>query len=164
MWVPGLAVAAAVLIAAAIVLRVPSKTVIRRMLVAEPFAVAIAIMALFQPGGTRLFLIMLSKSTICLFCMVLLGVTTSFPEVLDSLKRLRVPGLLITTLALSYRYLFVLVEEAERMKRARLSRSFRTGRLHAWRVLASIISELFVRAADRAERIYSAMCARGWRT
>ena len=73
------------------------------------------------------------------------------------------PALLLTTIALMYRYLFVLIEEAERMQRARTSRTLRARRAHAWRSTAALAGQLFLRSTERAERIYAAMCARGWR-
>jgi cobalt/nickel transport system permease protein len=79
------------------------------------------------------------------------------------LQRVRVPGLLITTIALMHRYLFVLADEAERMRRARLSRTFTRGKRFGWGSLATVVGQLFVRASERAERIYDAMCARGWK-
>ena len=89
--------------------------------------------------------------------------TTPFTSILRVLKSVRVPGLLITTIALMHRYLFVLADEAERMRRARASRTFTRGRRWQWLALASVVGQLFVRASERAERIYNAMCARGWK-
>jgi energy-coupling factor transporter transmembrane protein EcfT len=37
------------------------------------------------------------------------------------------------------------------------------GRLWEWRLLATVIGQLFVHTTERAERIYMAMCARGWK-
>jgi cobalt/nickel transport system permease protein len=73
-----------------------------------------------------------------------------------------VPGLLVTTLALMHRYLFVLNDEAGRMRRARACRTFERSRRCTWMVSAEVVGRLFVRASERAERIYLAMCARGW--
>jgi len=89
--------------------------------------------------------------------------TTPFPELLRVLRAIHTPALLVTTLALMYRYLFVLADEAQRMRRARQSRTLRPGRGRIWRLLATVVGQLFVRATGRAERIYAAMCARGWR-
>jgi cobalt/nickel transport system permease protein len=100
---------------------------------------------------------------LCLLTVILVSNTTPFSKILRVLASLRVPGLLITTIALMHRYLFVLVDEAERMRRARLSRSFIAGRRFHWRTLATVVGLLFVRASERAERIYDAMCARGWK-
>jgi cobalt/nickel transport system permease protein len=134
-----------------------------RLLLVEPFVIGIASLALLQPGGWPLFLAMLVKSTLCLSCMLLLTATTRFSDLLRVLWWLRVPTLLVTTLALMYRYLFVLLDEADRMQRARRSRTFTTGRAWAWRGSAQVAGLLFVRASERAERVYLAMCARGWR-
>jgi cobalt/nickel transport system permease protein len=70
---------------------------------------------------------------------------------------------MLTTLALMYRYLGVLAEESARMQRARASRTFSRRHPLAWCNLALIAGQLFLRAAGRAERIYLAMCARGWK-
>jgi cobalt/nickel transport system permease protein len=95
---------------------------------------------------------------------VLLSSTTRFSAILRVLWGIRVPTLLVTTLALMHRYLFVLVDETGCMVRARRSRTFTHDRASAWRSSASVIAHLFVRSSERAERIYAAMCARGWKT
>jgi cobalt/nickel transport system permease protein len=154
---------AAVLVAIAALSRVPGRFLVVRVLLLEPFVLGVALLALFQPGGWRMFLFLVGKCTICLMVMVLLSNTTPFAELLRVLKRLRMPALLVTTLSLMYRYVFVLVDEAQRMKRARMSRTFTPRRRHAWRTMASVVSQLFIRSSERAERIYAAMCARGWR-
>jgi cobalt/nickel transport system permease protein len=71
--------------------------------------------------------------------------------------------LLVTTIALMHRYLFVLVDESLRMRRARSSRTFSRQHRVRWHVLGTLVGQLFVRASERAERIYAAMCARGWK-
>jgi cobalt/nickel transport system permease protein len=81
---------------------------------------------------------------------------------LSVLLRLRVPALVITTFALMYRYLFVLIDETHRMRQARASRTFAPHRSHLWHALGTVVGQLFVRSCERADRIYSAMCARGW--
>ncbi|MCY2925583.1 MAG: cobalt ECF transporter T component CbiQ [Planctomycetota bacterium] len=159
-WLVG--IAAALLLIAAIS-RVPWGFLVRRMLLLEPLVIGVAILSLFQPGGWRVFLVLVAKTSLCLFTMILMANTTPFSSILRVLKVLRVPSLLVTTLALMYRYLFVLADEAQRMKRARLSRTFTTTRTRSWGTIATVISQLFIRASERAERIYSAMCARGWR-
>jgi cobalt/nickel transport system permease protein len=155
--------AAALLLIAAFS-RIPPLQLGRRLLLVEPFAVGVAVLSLLQKGGLHIFAAMLARSTLCLFCMVLLSSTTRFSEILRVLRVIRVPGLLVTTLALTHRYLFVLVDEMMRMLRARKSRTFRRSRLGLWWDLAGAIAQLFIRSSERAERIYAAMSARGWRT
>jgi len=103
------------------------------------------------------------RSSLCLLTVILVANTTPFSETLRVLKRVRVPALLITTIALMHRYLFVLADEAERMRRARASRTFTPQRHFHWHALSTVVGQLFVRASERAERIYDAMCARGWK-
>jgi cobalt/nickel transport system permease protein len=142
--------------------RVPWGFLLRRLLLLEPVVLGVALLAFFQPGGWRIVLFLIVRCTLCLFTMILLANTTPFAELLGVLKSLHVPGLLITTLALMYRYLFVLVDETQRMRRARASRTFVQRRGWEWKTMSTIVGQLFVRASERAERVYAAMCARGW--
>jgi cobalt/nickel transport system permease protein len=156
------AIAAPLLIVAA-VSSLPWRFLARRMLMLESLVIGVAVLSLFGPGGPMTFLFLVAKTSVCLFTMLLLANTTPFSDLLRVLKRLHVPALLVTTLALMYRYLFVLIDEAQRMKRARTSRTFSSKRSWTWHMSATVISQLFIRASERAERIYDAMCARGWR-
>lgn len=136
---------------------------LKRLLLLEPFVLGVAGLILFQPGGGAKFVLALGKTNLCLLMTLLLSQTTRFTDLLGVLRRLRLPWLFVTTLTLMHRYLFVLAEESERMRRARASRTFTKGRRFQWQTLASVAGLLFVRASERAERIYDAMCARGWK-
>ena len=158
------AAGAALLLLFAGLSRIPTVALARRLLMVEPFALGVALLSLLQQDGLQVFAATLTKSTLCLFCMVLLSSTTHFSAILRVLWRIRVPSLLVTTLALMHRYLFLLVDETGCMVRARRSRTFTRDRGSAWGSSASVIAHLFVRSSERAERIYAAMCARGWKT
>ena len=156
-------IVAGLLLLISAVTSIPWRFIFGRLILLEPFALGIAFMALFQENGGMVFLSILVRSTLCLFTMILLSNTTPFSSLLQTLARLGVPRLLVTILALLYRYLFVLIDEAERLNRARISRTFSTSRRKRWQMLASLIGQLFVRSTERAERIYAAMTARGWK-
>jgi cobalt/nickel transport system permease protein len=143
--------------------RVSIGFLLKRMLLLEPLVLGVAGLMLFQPDGAERFAFILLKTNLCLLTTVLLSNTTPPTEMLRVLQRLHTPRLFLTTLTLMHRYLFVLAEESGRMQRARASRTFVPGRQSQWRSLASVIGQLFVRASERAERIYYAMCARGWK-
>lgn len=154
--------AAAIFLACvAILSRIPLRFIILRLLWLEPFVLAIALLALFQTNGVQIFTILLIKSTLCLLTMILLSNTTPFSELLRVLRAAHVPELLLTTLALMYRYIFVLIDESQRMRRARQSRTFTASRWQAWKSTATVLGQLFIRASERAERVYAAMWARG---
>ena len=135
----------------------------RRLLVLSPFVLGVVLVNAFQPAGRDKWLAVVIKSVLCLLTVILVSNTTPFSQILRVLKSIRVPALLITTLALMHRYLFVLMDESERMRRARASRTFTRGRRFHWHTLATVVGQLFIRASERAERIYDAMCARGWK-
>lgn len=90
-----------------------------------------------------------------------LVLTTPFPELLQALRWLRVPAILVDTLAMIYRYAFLLHEEFVRMYMASQSRGGWCGYGRVMRTIGRITAQIFMRAFDRSERISVAMCARG---
>jgi cobalt/nickel transport system permease protein len=158
-----LASVAAVLLAPISISRIPPVFFMKRLLFFEPFILTVAALALFQPAGFPKFVTLVAKSTLSLITVILLSNTTPFHELLRVLRRIRVPSVFVTLLALMYRYIFVLADEAQRMRRARRSRTFGRRREPTWILLSRIIGQLFLRSTERAERIYAAMSARGWK-
>jgi cobalt/nickel transport system permease protein len=154
---------ASLLVLATLLSRLPLPFLLKRLLVLSPFVLGVALVNLFQPVGRAHWLAVAMKSGLCLLTVVLVSNTTPFSRILRVLKFVRVPALLITTIALMHRYLFVLVDESERMHRARLSRTFTRRRRFHWHTPATVVGQLFIRASERAGRIYDAMCARGWK-
>lgn len=147
-----------------VISRIPPGILAVRLLLFEPFVIGVSVLSLLQPNGVTIFLRLVIRGTLCLFTVILLSYSTPFLEILNVLKRLKLPMILVTILALMHRYLFVLWEEAIRMKRARASRTFQRSRIGLWGITASVIGQLFIHAVERAGRIYAAMCARGWKT
>lgn len=152
-----------VLLVAVALSRVPVLFLLKRLMWLSPLVLSVALVNALQPAARGGWVSVTAKSAICLLTIILVSNTTPFSQILRVLKRVRVPSLLITTLALMHRYLFVLVEEAERMRRARSARTFTPRRRLHWQALSSVVGQLFVRSSERAERIYDAMCARGWK-
>ncbi len=157
------AVPAALLALFWVLCRAPFGYALRRMLVMETFILGIGLLSLFRPGAAPVFLSALVKSNLCILALVMLTWTTPFQEILQVLRTLRLPSVMLTTVALMCRYLPVLSEETRRMQRARASRTFNRRRRFAWVNLGTITGQLFIRSVERAERIYLAMCARGWK-
>ena len=162
-WRAWFAGVTAILILAAAISRLPPLFLFKRLLVLSPFVLGVVLVNAFQPAGRVNWLGVAAKSILCLLPVILVSNTTPFSQILRVLKSVRVPALLITTIALMHRYLFVLADEAERMRRARASRTFTRGRQFHWHMLGTVVGQLFIRASERAERIYDAMCARGWK-
>lgn len=165
-WVPiadplWLTVPAFILLALSLFFSVRWTSVIRRWFLLEPFVVGIWILAWDRAE------ILVLKGSLSLWAMIILSEVMSFSEILKALRKFCVPLLLINTISLMYRYRFLLVQEAARMKRARYCRSFDSSnyfrrKMKLWWLEASVAGQLFIRTVLGAERVYSAMCARGW--
>lgn len=159
--------------------------VLGRSMLALPF-VAAAVPLIFTREGDTLFhvpllgwsassegvvavaSIMLKSWLAVLMAVVLTGVTKPL-DLIRGLERLRLPRILVATVMFMYRYMFVIVEEAQRLMRARDSRSATDGGSKPggtvwWRgqVLGNMVGALFVRSYERSERVYLAMQARGY--
>lgn len=168
--------------------RLPLGLVVRRSFVALPFALAAVTVVFTLPGetvavwdiGSRQVTVsdaglvrfgsIVIRSWVSVQMAILLTATTTFPDLMHALRHLRVPGILIAIIGFMYRYLFVLVDEAGRLLRARAARSARPaggggGGAVLWRarVAGSMVGQLFLRSLERSERVYNAMAARGYR-
>lgn len=155
--------------------QIPLGIILKRTAVVSPFAVLVGI---FNPlidtepmmqiagieisGGWISFASILVRFALTVSAALALVATTSFPRICQGLDALKVPRAFVVQMLFLYRYLFVLIEEAVRLRRARDLRRF--GR--RWglrpRVAVSLLSVLFIRTYERAERVYLAMCARGF--
>jgi len=127
-WTAWFAGATAVLILATAFSRLPALFLFKRLLVLSPFVLGVVLVNAFQPVGRANWVGVAIKGVLCLMTVLLVSNTTPFSQILRVLKSVRVPALLITTIALMHRYLFVLADEAERMRRARACRTFKGGR------------------------------------
>ena len=118
--------------------------------------------------GLVMFATIALRSWICVQAALLLAFTTPFHELVDGLRELRLPQVMVSIISFMYRYLGVLADEATRMSRARASRSAdpdgRGGGSLTWRakVTGAMVGSLFLRSYERGERIYAAMQARGF--
>lgn len=113
--------------------------------------------------GVRLAAQITLKSHAILLAFVAFVATMSFVTLGHALNRLRAPEKIVHLLLLTYRYIFVLEAEYGRLLRAAKVRGFQPGtNLHTYRTYAYLIGMLFLRAADRAQRVHRAMLCRGF--
>jgi cobalt/nickel transport system permease protein len=182
----------------------------RRAAVALPFALAALTVMFSTPGRSLLtmqvlgwdaaltdaglirFASIVLKSWLSVQMAVMLTASTPFPALLQAMRSLRVPKVMVATLGFTYRYAFVIGDEALRMRRARaarsgalsgsaelaevpskregtdgggggaLSLSKRGGIFWRARVTGGMVGSLFLRSIERSERIYDAMMSRGY--
>lgn len=141
--------------------RVPIRAVAPRLAVVMPF-IALSALGVALGGSWEMFWQVTIKTVLCVGAAAWLSLTTPFHELLIALRWLRVPTLFTVLSAFSYRYWFVLVEEAVRMSRAYLSRCPRPQTLRDAVTVGKLTGTLMLRAYSRAERVYLAMLSRGF--
>jgi len=104
----------------------------------------------------------LVKGTIGVAATSLLGATTTVPELLGALGRLRVPRVIVEIASFMVRYLEVVTNEMRRMRIARLSRGHDPRWIWQARAVATSAGALFIRSFERGERVHLAMLSRGY--
>ncbi len=155
----------------------------RGAFIAAPFLLAAVPLIFVRPGdplgqigpltisgeGLVMFTTIAAKSWLSVQAALLLTFTTPFHDLVDALRDLRLPRILVAIIGFMYRYLAVLGEEAGRMLRARAARSATaesgpSGGSLRWRasVTGGMVGSLFLRSYERSERIYAAMQSRGF--
>jgi cobalt/nickel transport system permease protein len=115
-------------------------------------------------AGLATFATVSAKAVLGTVSAVMLGVTTSFPDVLHALERLRSPRLLVLIAAFMYRYLHVIAGEGRRMRAALVARGYRPDHALQAGAMGRVATALFLRSYERGERVHLAMLARGWST
>ncbi len=103
-----------------------------------------------------------AKATLGLWTSIVLGATTTVPELLGGLDRLRVPRVVTAIAGFMLRYVDVVLGQLGRMRRAMESRAYRPRSLADTRPIASGVGALFVRSFERGERVHLAMASRGY--
>jgi cobalt/nickel transport system permease protein len=165
--------------------RIPIRFALKHILVVSPFVLVLALSCplydktpftvAFGPftrqistGWMRCFTI-LGKFIVTMLALIALVSTTRFNDLLTGLQRLGLPKLLIIQLGFLYRYIFILIDRAHHILRARAGRKLKNlGAKVELKTAAAMLGSLLIRSLDTAEHINIAMQARGfdrkWRT
>jgi len=177
-----LGLAAVFLLALLALSRIPAGFIVARSLWVCPFVAVVLVAIPFSRPGTpvltwdnALFSIQATREGLyqaivlgarifaALFAMLLMTATTTFRNILRAMADLRVPGIFLQLTEFTVRYLYVLVDETQRMQRARKARGFvmrAVWHLPSLKVFAATIGLLFLRAYERGDKVYLAMLAR----
>jgi len=113
-------------------------------------------------SGWPLILDVIVKAYVATFLVSAVMRSMSLETFIGALARLRVPAIFIMLFTFLYRFTDLFRDEIRIMRDAARSRA---PFLHGWRLLAfygRMSGNLFVRAYERGEQIYSAMLSRGY--
>ncbi len=95
-------------------------------------------------------------------CLYFVLLTVPFAELLQVMRRLRVPTLVTELLLVMYRFVFVLLETAEQVWVAQVSRGGYRGFRKGMSDLGRLIVKLFVRTTERVQQLTMGLSARGF--
>ena len=143
----------------------PVGRLVKRLMIALPLVIMVAAgVPLSQglAGGYAVAVQIAVRALLALGITLTLLATTPYEKLLAGLERLKVPRILVLVLAFMFRYMFVLASELGRMRQAKAARTYESSSWSEFQLLGHFAGALFVRAFERAERVYAAMCARGW--
>jgi cobalt/nickel transport system permease protein len=147
--------------------RLPLRPIVVRILALLPFVLLTGWSMRGSRGGGHpglVLAVIVVKAVEAMAAVFLMVATTPFPRLLKALEGMRFPLIMIRMLSFLYRYIYLILDEFMRMRQAQLSRTVdnRSSIGRRLRVFSSILGHLFVRSYEKGERVYLAMCARGY--
>lgn len=101
------------------------------------------------------------KGVLTSFGAYLLIVTTNIQKICYAMSKLHIPKIFINQVLLIYRYITVLLHEANQIIEAYSLRAPNQKGIH-YKVWGSLIGQLLLRSMDKADNIYESMCLRGY--
>lgn len=152
----------------------PFFQIFKRSLMALPFIIAIG---MFNPlfdtktyvvifgvdisAGWISFISLIIKYSLTVVASLLLIATTGIEKISSALRILFVPKIFVTQFLLTYRYIFVFLDEtAQVIKAYHLRAPLEKG--VSFKASGSLLGQILLRTFDRANRVYNAMLLRGF--
>jgi cobalt/nickel transport system permease protein len=169
------AVDAVILAALAVWARATPGFLARRLLVEVPF-IAFVVLLPFVTAGPRVEVLgvglaeqglwaafgITAKATLAVLAAGVLAATTTGPEIIAGLERLRAPRTAVAVAGFALRYAQVVMDEMRALQLARVARGDDPRWLWQARTVARTAGALVVRCFERGERVHAAMLARGF--
>lgn len=112
-------------------------------------------------GGMISMLTLIIKGTFALVASFLLIATTGIERICYALKLLRLPSIIVTQILLTYRYITLLLKEANAVFQAYSLRAPNEKGVR-YKVWGSLLGQLLFRSIDRAGNLYDSMLLRGF--
>lgn len=110
--------------------------------------------------GVNMAAVVLSRTVGGMCTLFFLALTTPMVELFSELKALRVPTSVVELSMMIYRYIFVFLEEAIRMRHAQIMRLGYGSLKSSIRSFSMLASTLFIRTWEQGEKLYIAMDSR----
>ena len=143
--------------------KLPELFFLKRTIIISIPAFIIALSASFVKENQFTWLMFIfAKAYLSIGVMVILISTTSFPFLITSLEKIKMPRLIISLLGFVYRYSFLFIDELESLERTyksrTVSKSFKLKKI----AISNIAATLFRISLERSEKVHQAMLSRGF--
>lgn len=162
-----------------VIAEIPLKFILKQMIIVSPFIIMLATTSIFYDrsavvesfgpfkitttAGTLRCISIILKFTVTITTLMSLICTTKFNLLLAGVNKLGMPRLLTIELGLLYRYIFVLIDKAQHIIRARAIRKLRNlGFKRELKVSGAMAGSLFLSSLETSSRVNMAMDARGF--
>jgi len=114
-------------------------------------------------NGITVFTTVLIKSFLSVLLMASLLLSSSEMELLDGLRKIRLPRIIVSIIFLMYRYVFLIIDESRIGQMAIKARVFKKRSYGAInKRITHLMGNLFIKSFNRAENIYKSMESRGF--
>lgn len=153
---------------------IPFQEIFKRVLVALPFSLFAGISNLIFDReilaylgtipityGFLSFWSLMIKTFLCVAAVMILVATTDTFTLFAQLRSFKIPKVFVLTLMMTYRYIFVLLQEAGNMMKAYALRAPNEKGIKM-KDMGSFVGQLLLRCIDRSEQVYAAMQCRGF--
>jgi cobalt/nickel transport system permease protein len=118
--------------------------------------------AAITQSNLKLAVHMFFKSMAMVSCLYFLSATTPILDVIQLLRRLKVPALFLELMLIIYRYIFVLSKAAENIYTSQSSRLGHRTFKASLSSLGKLVSSLFIKSFTDAQKLYISLVARGY--
>lgn len=154
--------------------RLPMKSILSRTWVGLPFSLCLGLSNLILmrdivhignfviTTGILSFLMIMLKTFLTLSIVFILIATTGFDALACELVHIKIPSVFVLQLVMTYRYIFLLVEEASQMTKAYMLRNPGKKGIEM-KDMGSFLGGLLIRSFHRSQDIYQCMVARGFK-
>lgn len=112
--------------------------------------------------GIISMLTLMMKGIFSVLASYLLIATTNIEKICYAMRLLHIPSIIVTQVLLTYRYITVLLKEANRITQAYALRAPNQKGVY-YKVWGSLAGQLLLRSMDRAGEVYESMCLRGYK-
>ena len=153
--------------------KIPVREMLKRTLIGLPFSFFLGLSnVILMPTPISFYNIPLTigllsmisimlKTFLCLAIVFLFVATTPLEDIAGAFVLLHVPYFLVSIILVTYRYIYLLVEEAGKMHQAYILRHFKKDALEM-KHMGSFLGLLFVRSLHHAHLVDDAMSLRGY--